>query len=359
MSLLNVMPITSSYSPFGTVLYGRNWSSEAYRYGFNGKEKEEDIASNDYDFGARIYDGRLGRWWSVDPLITLQASWSSYKAFYNNPTLNIDRDGRTEYQINITKNEKTGECLVTIVTSEKIMTDGVEHVVSTFFDLGGAHKEEYYYDYASITVTTIAADGTETVETSTKILIENGIKDKDMVFRDLQDASPCDTKEEWLGDVDEGVEVSFGLAISGGGDGPIAQDKSKNVIGSIDFGELETILAKSNSTKYLPGSASWKKLTKLQAKDMAEQFKKNIEQGEKIGEIFEAIKPDSKPEPGDSVLINTTDKDEHTTVMGGIPVKAQTAHTGQHRGVIPQDTLGGVYKGDPLKKVDSVEPIKK
>ncbi len=38
-----------------------------YRYGFNGKEKDKDIAPDNYEFGARIYDARLGRWMAVDP----------------------------------------------------------------------------------------------------------------------------------------------------------------------------------------------------------------------------------------------------------------------------------------------------
>ena len=41
-----------------------------YRFGFNGKEKIDEIngAGNDMDFGARIYDARICRWLSLDPL---------------------------------------------------------------------------------------------------------------------------------------------------------------------------------------------------------------------------------------------------------------------------------------------------
>jgi len=42
---------------------GRSYSAgNQYRYGFNGKEKNKDITSDNYDFGARIYDGRIGKW---------------------------------------------------------------------------------------------------------------------------------------------------------------------------------------------------------------------------------------------------------------------------------------------------------
>ena len=49
----------------------RNYSSPAYRYGFNGKEKDDEVkgSGNSYDFGGRnIYDSRTGRFNSIDPL---------------------------------------------------------------------------------------------------------------------------------------------------------------------------------------------------------------------------------------------------------------------------------------------------
>ncbi|GAL83811.1 RHS repeat-associated core domain-containing protein [Sporocytophaga myxococcoides] len=42
-----------------------------YRYGFNGKEMDNEmhnVAGAEYDYGARIYDARIGRFLSTDPL---------------------------------------------------------------------------------------------------------------------------------------------------------------------------------------------------------------------------------------------------------------------------------------------------
>jgi RHS repeat-associated protein len=49
---------------------GRTFNSSEYRYGFGGHEKDDEIKGegNSLDFGARIYDPRLGRWLSVDPI---------------------------------------------------------------------------------------------------------------------------------------------------------------------------------------------------------------------------------------------------------------------------------------------------
>jgi RHS repeat-associated protein len=50
---------------------------------------------NAYDFGERIYDPRLGRWFSVDPLASQYPEYSPYVFAYNNPIAVIDPDGRS------------------------------------------------------------------------------------------------------------------------------------------------------------------------------------------------------------------------------------------------------------------------
>lgn len=66
-------------------------SANQYRYGFNGKEKENDPLQ--YDYGFRIYDTRLVRFKSVDPLIKSYPFFSSYQFTGNNPIKFIDLDG--------------------------------------------------------------------------------------------------------------------------------------------------------------------------------------------------------------------------------------------------------------------------
>ena len=63
---------SSDYYPFGMLMPGREFSSTDYRYGFNGKENDNEVKGNgnSLDFGARIYDPRLGRWMSPDPKAT-------------------------------------------------------------------------------------------------------------------------------------------------------------------------------------------------------------------------------------------------------------------------------------------------
>jgi RHS repeat-associated protein len=66
-----------------------------YRYGFNGKENDNDVKGegNQQDYGMRIYDPRVGRFLSVDPLVQEYPELTPYQFGTNNPILNIDLDG--------------------------------------------------------------------------------------------------------------------------------------------------------------------------------------------------------------------------------------------------------------------------
>lgn len=79
-------------------MQGRVFSSAAYRYGFNGKEKEADGTADNYDFGARIYDGRLGRWLAVDPLFEKYPFNSTY-AFTANSILILKELKGEDYHV--------------------------------------------------------------------------------------------------------------------------------------------------------------------------------------------------------------------------------------------------------------------
>jgi RHS repeat-associated protein len=69
---------------------------DGYRFGFNGQEKDNEIkgVGNGLDFGARVYDSRLGRWLSLDPLQAKYPSLSAYNFCADNPILFIDPDGK-------------------------------------------------------------------------------------------------------------------------------------------------------------------------------------------------------------------------------------------------------------------------
>ena len=73
------------YYPFGMLMPGRTFSSDGYRFGFNGQENDDEIhgKGNHYEFKYRMHDSRLGRFLSVDPL-TSKFAYNSPYAFAEN-----------------------------------------------------------------------------------------------------------------------------------------------------------------------------------------------------------------------------------------------------------------------------------
>jgi len=94
----------SDYYPFGWEMPGRGGSSEAYRYGFNGKEKDDEgeVGSlTTYDYGFRIYNPAIAKFLSVDPLTKSYPELTPYQFASNSPIENIDIDGLEKFSVHV------------------------------------------------------------------------------------------------------------------------------------------------------------------------------------------------------------------------------------------------------------------
>ena len=62
-------------------------------YLFNGKELQDELGLNWEDYGARMFDPALGRWWVIDPLTEIMPGHSPYSYAFNNPIKFVDLFG--------------------------------------------------------------------------------------------------------------------------------------------------------------------------------------------------------------------------------------------------------------------------
>ena len=85
------------YLPFGAQMPGRVYGNDdKYKYGFNGKENDNEVKGegNQQDYGMRIYDPRVGRFLSIDPLTSQYPELTPYQFASNRTIDGIDIDGK-------------------------------------------------------------------------------------------------------------------------------------------------------------------------------------------------------------------------------------------------------------------------
>ena len=154
----------SDYYPFGMQLPKRHGREgiEDYRYAFNGMEKDDEVkgSGNSYDFGARMYDPRIGRWLSRDPLFKYYPDLSDYNYAANNPIFFVDVDGRI-------LRDKEGNIIYTKVPPEEYEPETRHWPTRPFIDV--TIQQVYIYSDAGekikVDLITVALD----VPSDTKI----------------------------------------------------------------------------------------------------------------------------------------------------------------------------------------------
>jgi RHS repeat-associated protein len=115
------------YYPFGMIMPNRKFAAvTGYRYGFNGKENDNEPKGegNQQDYGMRIYDPRLGRFLSVDPLAKEFPWYTPYQFAGNTPIQAIDLDGSEELHYTaVDQRNKTAS--ITIQKNYEVVNTGI------------------------------------------------------------------------------------------------------------------------------------------------------------------------------------------------------------------------------------------
>ena len=137
----------ADYSPFGAPLAARTYTAPNtnYRFGFNGVERDDEIkgAENSYDFLFRIYDPRLGRFLSTDPL-EKEYPWNSPYTFAENRVIDgKDLEGK-EWENFMTSLSKPGELAIKLPNRETAQIQSYNTSISnakmSFSDFKAAFK---------------------------------------------------------------------------------------------------------------------------------------------------------------------------------------------------------------------------
>jgi RHS repeat-associated protein len=113
---------------FGMMQPGRSYNAPNYRYGFNGKEKDDEVTGVTgvtYDYGFRIYDSRIGKFLSVDPLTKKFPWYTPYQFAGNKPIWALDLDGLEEiYYFTAQRKKFAGlDQVVTLLNNSGIMRE--------------------------------------------------------------------------------------------------------------------------------------------------------------------------------------------------------------------------------------------
>jgi RHS repeat-associated protein len=113
------------YYPFGMTQPGREYTSNMYRYGFNGKEDVKNWGVKFVqDYGFRLYNPAIGRFLSEDPLTGEYPELTPYQFASNAPIQAIDIDGLEYYYAADGKYLGQGSSNSTEVRLARVLSDG-------------------------------------------------------------------------------------------------------------------------------------------------------------------------------------------------------------------------------------------
>lgn len=216
-------------------------NSNRYQFGFNGQLKDNEIYGdgNAYDYGARMYDSRTLRWFSVDPRKYEQPGWSPYKSFLGNPIIYIDPEGQIE-KVMIFLIDENG----TPLGGYYYYTDRVmQKTMETYKKINDIfiYKSDYY-DFTTVKVFTLTKSN-GIVESSSSSFIDKNSRFKYSKTSSNMFGSP--NLPKFLEDKVEKVSARPGLFIWGSassGSESRARKTTGKILGFFDFAEFADVL---------------------------------------------------------------------------------------------------------------------
>jgi RHS repeat-associated protein len=154
----------------------------AYKYKYNGKEWQDELGLNFYDYGARLYDPAVGRFFVLDLFSEQYANRNPYHYVSNNPVSKVDIEGHFEIDV---KDQKTYKTLT------NYLKNGIGEILSNSTIMNGLQK------YGGFS--------------------EQQVRDKIVKFGkgsiklDIRDDLPFGANGYYMGGTDNPIQISKGL----------------------------------------------------------------------------------------------------------------------------------------------------
>ena len=160
----------NDYYPFGAKHARGDYPQlTANRYKYNGKEEQVTGNLKYLDYGARLYDNGLGRWFGVDPKAEKYFDFTPYNYCANNPSLFVDPNGEDWFF-----NQKDGS-----VYYDTFWKMGAVSALENLYGKGwvwfGANNMFEYSDYAILIMYGTLADPCEILMNTVTGIMERGI----------------------------------------------------------------------------------------------------------------------------------------------------------------------------------------
>tara|TARA_R110000765_G_scaffold424064_1_gene533969 strand:+ start:11984 stop:18160 length:6177 start_codon:yes stop_codon:yes gene_type:complete len=252
----------SNYYPFGLKHKGYNnvitSTNPAQKYKYNGKEFQDELGLNMYDYGARMYDPALGRWFVNDKLADdeMQIDKSPYAYSWNSPVSLNDPDGNcpwcigalvgavTEYAVQVTVNLAKGQSLGDAATNVDLGDIAIAAGEGAL--TGGASA------LRRIAITATA----EVAKAAIDVTLENGAISSDVLFTEgsTKTASGVATDAAIGTIVGEGSTQGAKALVNASSDAAVKTAKSNVTAAAKNLDKANNIRATGNSTQAARGS---------------------------------------------------------------------------------------------------------
>jgi RHS repeat-associated protein len=136
-----------AYYPFGMIMPELEYTAPGEgntRFGFNGKENDDEVKGKgaQQDYGFRIYDNKLGRFLSMDPLSLDYPWYTPYQFAGNTPIQAIDLEGAEE--LKITKSA------IGLAAKAKLLTMKSDRLLSLYNSVSQREKTQSHLCYIAV-----------------------------------------------------------------------------------------------------------------------------------------------------------------------------------------------------------------